>query len=161
MSQAVRTEKEEKMQKLLEIIEKHKDERGALIPVLHDAQNLYGYLPLEVQEVISDGLGIPLTEVYGVVTFYSQFTLTPKGKYKIGVCLGTACYVRGSQKIMDRVMKELDIKLGETTEDGSFTLDATRCLGACGLAPVLMINDEVYGRLVESDIPKILEKYKS
>jgi NADH-quinone oxidoreductase E subunit len=161
MSQAVRTEQEEKLQKLLEIIEKHKDERGALIPVLHDAQELYGYLPLEVQEEIADGLGVPLTEVYGVVTFYSQFTLTPKGKYKIGVCLGTACYVRGSQKIMDRVMKELDIELGDTTEDGLFTIDATRCLGACGLAPVLMINDEVYGRLVESDIPKILEKYKS
>lgn len=161
MSQAVRTEQEEKQQKLLEIINQHKDEQGALIPVLHEAQELYGYLPLEVQQIISDGLGVPLTEVYGVVTFYSQFTLTPKGKYKIGICLGTACYVRGSQLIMDRVMKELDIGLGETTEDGLFTIDATRCLGACGLAPVLMINDEVYGRLVETDIPNILEKYKA
>lgn len=161
MSQAVKTDLEENYQQLIEIIDKHKGERGALIPVLHEAQELFGYLPLEVQEVISDGLGVPLTEVYGVVTFYSQFSLTKKGEYKIDVCLGTACYVRGSQAILDRILKELDIGIGDTTEDGIFTVNATRCIGACGLAPVLMINGEAYGRLVEDDIPGIIEKYKS
>src|SRR5690554_3270768 len=161
MTQVVNTEFQEKLEQLQEIIEKHKGEKGALIPVLHEAQEVYGYLPLEVQQLIADGLNIPLSEVYGVATFYSQFTLKPKGKYEIGVCLGTACYVKGSQLIIDRLCKELDIEVGETTEDGLFTLVATRCLGCCGLAPVLMINDDVYGRLVEEDVPKILDKYKS
>ncbi|MCR1899883.1 NADH-quinone oxidoreductase subunit NuoE [Irregularibacter muris] len=159
MSQVVKTEQEEMKQKLLDLVKKHKGEKGALIPVLHEAQQLYGYLPIEVQETIAEELDIPLTEVYGVATFYSQFTLKPKGKYKIGVCLGTACYVRGSQQIVDRLCEELGIAIGETTEDGKFTVEATRCVGACGLAPVLMVNEDVYGRLVEDDIPKILEKY--
>ena len=158
---AVDAEQLEKLKKLQEIIEKHKGEKGALMPVLHEAQEVYGYLPLEVQQLISDGLNIPLSEVYGVATFYSQFTLTPKGKYEIGVCLGTACYVKGAQQIIDRLSKELNIEVGGTTEDGLFTLTATRCLGCCGLAPVLMVNDDVYGRLVEDDIPKIIEKYRS
>ncbi len=158
---AVDAEQQEKLKKLQEIIEKHKGEKGALMPVLHEAQEVYGYLPLEVQQLISDGLNIPLSEVYGVATFYSQFTLTPKGKYEIGVCLGTACYVKGAQQIIDRLSKELNIEVGGTTEDGLFTLTATRCLGCCGLAPVLMVNDDVYGRLVEDDIPKIIEKYRS
>lgn len=159
MSQVVKSEQEEQMAKLLEIIKKHKDEEGSLIPILHEAQKVYGYLPMEVQEIIADELEIPLTEVYGVATFYSQFTLTPKGKYKIGVCLGTACYVRGAQKIIEKLSEELGIEVGETTEDGKYTLEATRCVGACGLAPVLMVNDDVYGRLVEDDISSILEKY--
>lgn len=156
-----KTEQQEKLEQIQEIIERHKGEKGALIPVLHEVQEVYGYLPLEIQQLISEGLDISLSEVYGVATFYSQFTLNPKGQYEIGVCLGTACYVKNAQLIIDKICKELDIQVGDTTEDGLFTLVATRCLGCCGLAPVMMINDDVYGRLVEGDIPKILEKYKS
>lgn len=148
-----------KAQELNKIIAKHKDTRGALIPILHEAQNLYGYLPMSVQKKIADGLNVPLSEVYGVVTFYTQFSLYPKGKYRVSVCLGTACYVKGSGKIYDKVSEILKIKSGECTPDGLFSLDACRCLGACGLAPVLMINGEVYGRLTPDDIPGILKKY--
>jgi len=116
-------------------------------------------LPLELQSTIADELGIPLTEVYGVATFYSQFTLKPKGKNKIAICLGTACYVRGAQSIIDKVNGILGTVIGETTEDGNYTVDATRCVGACGLAPVMMINEEVFGRLTVKEIPGILEKY--
>ena len=145
---------------LYEVIEKHKETRGSLIPVLHDVQGIYGYLPLEVQKMVAEGLDIPLAEVYGVVTFYTQFTLTPKGKYKIGVCLGTACYVKGAGDIIDKVKQRLGLEVGECSEDGKYSLDATRCIGACGLAPVLTINDDVYGRLVLDDIDGILQKYK-
>ena len=131
------------------------------MPVLQAAQNIFDCVSLDVQEYIADALGTTLSEVYGVATFYSQFSLQPKGKYVVGVCLGTACYVRGSQKVLDRVEKELGIKVGETTADNLFTIQATRCLGACGLAPVMMINDEVYGRLIDSEVPGILEKYKA
>ena len=151
---------EEQAAKLQEVIAKHKDTKGALIPVLHEAQEIYGYLPMEVQKMISEGLEVPLTEIYGVVTFYTQFTLNPKGKYKIGVCLGTACYVKGSGPIIDKIKERLGIEVGECSEDGKFSLDATRCIGACGLAPVLTVNDDVYGRLVLDDIDGILEKYK-
>jgi len=154
------TEQKEKFAKLQEAIDEHKDQKGALMPVLQEAQDIFGCVSLDVQEYIADALDTTLSEVYGVATFYSQFSLQPKGKYVVGVCLGTACYVRGSQKVLDRVEKELGIKVGETTKDGMFTLQATRCLGACGLAPVMMINDEVYGRLTESEVPSILEKYK-
>ena len=126
---------------------------------LQQAQTLFGYVPEEVQIAIAEGLGVTLSEVYGVSTFYSQFSLEARGRFVIGVCLGTACYVKGSQKVMDRVMQELDIKVGKTTPDGRFTLRDTRCLGACGLAPVMMINDDVYGRLVPDDVPGILAKY--
>jgi NADP-reducing hydrogenase subunit HndA len=146
---------------LQEIIEKYKDTRGALIPVLHEAQEVYGYLPLEVQKKISEGLDVPLTEIYGVVTFYSQFTLKPKGKYKIQVCMGTACYVKGSAMVLDKMKEKLGIHVGECTEDGMFSLDSCRCIGACGLAPALMINGEVYGRLTEEDIDGIIEKYRN
>ena len=115
---------------------------------------------MDVQKIIADGLGVTLSEVYGVATFYAQFKLKPNGKYLISVCLGTACYVKGSQKILDRLAEELNIPVGDTTDDGLFTLQATRCLGACGLAPVMTINEEVYGRLVPDDIPGILAKYK-
>lgn len=142
-----------------EIVEKHRDDPGCLMPILQETQEKYGYLPLELQQEIADGLDIPLTEVYGVSTFYSQFTLKPKGEHKIGVCLGTACYVRGSQAILDEVSDILNVKVGDTTEDGKFSLDATRCVGACGLAPVMMINGEVFGRLTPGDVKDILAQY--
>ncbi|HNX62605.1 MAG TPA: NADH-quinone oxidoreductase subunit NuoE [Candidatus Limiplasma sp.] len=155
------TEQKEKFAQLQKVIDEHKDQKGALMPVLQAAQNIFDCVSLDVQEYIADALGTTLSEVYGVATFYSQFSLQPKGKYVVGVCLGTACYVRGSQKVLDRVEKELGIKVGETTADNLFTIQATRCLGACGLAPVMMINDEVYGRLIDSEVPGILEKYKA
>lgn len=144
---------------LLKVIERYKDDPGAIMPVLQEAQGIYGYLPKEVQIIIAQGLGVPVEEVYGVATFYSQFSLTPKGKYNISVCLGTACYVKGSGKLVDEIKKELGIEPEECTPDGKFSLTVCRCIGACGLAPVLTVNDEVYGRLVPEDIPKILEKY--
>ncbi|MBP5427123.1 MAG: NAD(P)H-dependent oxidoreductase subunit E [Clostridiales bacterium] len=152
--------KDEKRLKLDSIIEKYKDTKGALIPVLHEAQEVYGYLPLSVQKVISEGLNIPLAEIYGVITFYTQFSLNPKGKYKIQVCIGTACYVKGSGLILEELKKELGIDVGECTEDGKFSLDACRCIGACGLAPVVTVNDEVFGRLTKGDGKKILDKFK-
>ncbi len=154
------SEVDERVQKLHKIIEKHKETKGALIPVLHEAQELYGYLPINVQKQISSELGIPLSEIYGVVTFYTQFSLNPKGKYKIQVCLGTACYVKGSAQILDKLKEKLGVHVGECTENGKFSLEACRCIGACGLAPVIMINDQVYGRLVPEDIEGIIEKYK-
>ena len=150
---------EEQAAKLKAIIEEHKDMRGAVIPVLHKAQEVYGYLPIEVQTMIADGLGVPLAEVYGIVTFYTQFSLNPKGQYEIGICLGTACYVKGSDKILEKVKEILGIDVGECTPDGKFSLVATRCIGACGLAPVMTINDEVYGKLVADDVEGILAKY--
>lgn len=149
----------EQEQQLRAIIEKHKDDPGAVMPVLQEAQDVYGYLPLEVQEIIADGLDIPLEEVFGVSTFYSQFSLTPKGEYNISVCLGTACYVKGSGDILNKLTEILGIEAEECTDDGKFSLTACRCIGACGLAPVLTVNDEVYGRLTADDVPGILEKY--
>ncbi|HHY64073.1 MAG TPA: NADH-quinone oxidoreductase subunit NuoE [Clostridiaceae bacterium] len=148
-----------KAQELDKIIAKYKDTRGALIPVLHEAQELYGYLPMSVQKKVAEGLNVSLADVYGVVTFYTQFSLNPKGKYKINVCMGTACYVKGSGAVLEKLSEVLKIKSGECTNDGLFSLDACRCLGACGLAPVMMINDEVYGRLTPDDIPGIIQKY--
>ena len=145
---------------LFEIIEKHKNEPGAIMPVLQEAQNVYGYLPIEVQQMVADGLGVPLSEVFGVATFYSQFSLTPKGKYNISVCLGTACYVKGSGEIMAEFEKQLNVKMGETTQDGRFTLEACRCLGACGLAPVLTVNGKVFGRLTPDDVAGIISQFE-
>ncbi|MBS5842076.1 MAG: NAD(P)H-dependent oxidoreductase subunit E [Clostridiales bacterium] len=150
---------DEKLVKLQEIIEENKDKQGSLIHVLHEAQLIYGYLPIEVQKVIAEGMKIPLAEVYGVVTFYAQFSLKPKGEYKISVCLGTACYVKGADLVLDKLKESLDIQVGDCTEDGKFSLDACRCIGACGLAPVITINNDVYGRLVPEDVPGILAKY--
>lgn len=150
---------QENFAKLEEAIQNYKGTKGALMPVLHEAQKTFGCIPLEVQTKISEKLNIPLAEIYGVVTFYSQFTLVPKGEYTISVCLGTACYVKGSQKLVDRIKKELHLEVGATSPDGKFTLEATRCIGACGLAPVMTINNDVYGRLVEEDVPGILAKY--
>ena len=143
-----------------EIIEKYKDTKGALIPVLHEAQDVYGYLPMSVQKQIAEGLNVSLSEVYGVVTFYTQFSLKPKGKFKVSACMGTACYVKGSNLILDKLKEKLGVSVGDCTEDGKFSLDACRCIGACGLAPVIMVNDDVYGRLSPDDIDKVLEKYK-
>ena len=144
---------------LMAVIAEHKDDKGAVIPVLHKAQGLYGYLPIEVQEMISKGLNVPLAEIYGIVTFYTQFSLEPKGEYHIGICLGTACYVKGSGDILDKFKERLGIDVGGCTADGKFSLEATRCIGACGLAPVLTVNDEVYGRLTVKDVDDILAKY--
>lgn len=150
----------ENFAKLDAVIAEQKGKRGALMPVLHQGQHIFGYLPLEVQKRISKGLEIPMAEIYGVVTFYSQFSLEPKGEYHIGVCLGTACYVRGAQSLIDIISRDLDVAVGKTSANGKFSLEATRCIGACGLAPVLTVNEDVYGRLVDGDIPGILEKYK-
>lgn len=152
---------DEKELKLQEIIAKYKDTKGALIPVLHEAQEVYGYLPMSVQKKVSEALNVPLAEIYGVVTFYTQFSLQPKGKYKIQLCLGTACYVKGANLVLEKLQEKLGIGVGECTEDGKFSLDACRCIGACGLAPVMMINDDVYGRLVPDDVEGILEKYRN
>ena len=146
-------------EELREVIEQHADIQGALIPVLQKAQAIYGYLPIEVQTIVADRLNVPLEEVYGVVTFYSQFTLTPKGQYPISVCMGTACYVRGSGQIMEKLSEILGIQSGECTPDGKFSLDGVRCIGACGLAPVITIGEDVYGRLDPGDIEGILSKY--
>ena len=137
-----------------------KDDRGSLMPILQKAQDIYGYLPIEVQTMIADECGIPLEKVYGVATFYSQFSLYPKGKYKISVCLGTACYVKGSGDIYEKLQELLGIEGGQCTPDGKFSLDACRCIGACGLAPVLTINDDVYGRLTADEMADVLAKYE-
>lgn len=129
------------------------------MPVLHEAQNIYGYLPAEVQTVIADQLNIPLAEVYGVATFYSQFSLNPKGKHQISICLGTACYVKGSDKVLEAVEHELRTSCGECTNDRRFSIDSCRCVGACGLAPVMIVDGEVYGRLKPGDVKGILDKY--
>lgn len=149
----------EQSAKLQEVIAKYKGTQGALIPVLHEAQGIYGYLPYEVQQRISEGLGVTMAEIYGVVTFYTQFSIYPKGEYNIAVCLGTACYVKGSGDIIDKIKERLGIDVGKCTDDGKFSLDATRCIGACGLAPVLTVNDDVYGRITVDDVDDILSKY--
>ncbi len=146
-------------EQLNEIIAKLKDESGAVMLVLQEAQEIYGYLPIEVQIMIANGLDVSLEEVYGVSTFYSMFALSPKGEYNISVCLGTACYVKGAGELVDKISQRLGIAAEECTKDGKFSLTACRCIGACGLAPVLTINDEVYGRLEAKDMDKILDKY--
>lgn len=151
---------EEQEKSLLKVIAELKDQKGSMMPILQKAQDIYGYLPIEVQTIISNETGIPLEKIYGVTTFYSQFTLSPKGKYQISVCLGTACYVKGSGDIYNALMERLGIVGGECTADGKFSLDACRCVGACGLAPVMMINGEVYGRLTVDQIDGILAKYE-
>ncbi len=140
-------------------IKEHGAEKGSLLPTLQKAQEIYGYLPIEVQEMVARGLNVPLSEVFGVATFYAQFSLYPKGQYRISVCLGTACYVKGSGDIFTRLKNDLGIEGGECTPDGKFSLDDCRCLGACGLAPAMVINGDVYGRLTPDMIPEILAKY--
>ena len=146
-------------EKLNEVFEKYKDTPGKLMPVLQEAQDIYGYLPYEIQQRISEALDIPISDVYGVASFYSQFNLTPKGKHRISVCLGTACYVKGASKVLERIEEKLGIKNGECTEDRLFSIDSCRCVGACGLAPVIMIDDEVYGNLDVDKVDAILDMY--
>lgn len=145
--------------KLKAVIDANKHDSSRLMGVMQEAQSIYGYLPFEVQQMIADGMGVPLEKVYGVATFYAQFALSPKGKYHISVCLGTACYVKGAGNIMDKFSELLGIGPEECSPDGKYSLTACRCIGACGLAPVLTVNDEVYGRLTADDVPGILEKY--
>ncbi|MBR5519868.1 MAG: NAD(P)H-dependent oxidoreductase subunit E [Clostridia bacterium] len=149
----------EKRAQLEQIIADHKDIPGALVQVLKKVQEVYGYLPLEVQIAVAEGLNISLEEVYGVVTFYSFFSIAPKGEHKISVCLGTACYVKGSGLIYDKICERLGLKEGGCTPDGKFSIEACRCIGACGLAPVLTVDEEVYGRLTVDDVDAILAKY--
>ena len=150
----------EQEEQLKAVIESHKGQEGAAIPVLHKAQEIYGYLPIEVQTMIAEGLNVPLAEIYGIVTFYTQFSLYPKGQYQISVCLGTACYVKGSGDILEKIKEKLNIDVGQCTADGRFSIDATRCIGACGLAPVLTVNEDVYGRLTVDDVDGIFAKYE-
>ena len=150
----------EKYDALQAIIARHKGEPGGLMPVMQEAQDVFGYLPMEVQEAIAQGMGKTLSEVYGVATFYSQFSLEKKGENVVSVCLGTACYVKGAQAVLDKMAEYLEIPVGKTTEDCLFTLQATRCLGACGLAPVLTVGAEVYGRVTPDQVAGILDKYK-
>ncbi len=146
--------------KITEICARYAEEKTPLMMILSDVQREYGYIPLEVQELISEKTGVSVAEIYGVVTFYSFFSLNPKGKYVIGCCLGTACYVKGAQQVIDKFSELLGIAPGETTEDGLFTLDALRCIGACGIAPAVTINGKVYPKLEVSAIPAIVEEYR-
>ena len=149
----------EQEQQLMGIIENSRHDKSLLMAVMQQAQDIYGYLPIEVQTMIAEGMDVPLEKVYGVATFYAQFSLSPKGEYNISVCLGTACYVKGSGDIFDKLSEKLGIGADECTEDGKFSLTACRCIGACGLAPVLTVNEEVYGRLTVDDVDDILAKY--
>lgn len=151
----------EKYAQLKAYIDENREGKGILISVLHRAQALFGELNEDVQKFVADELSLPLVDVYGVATFYAQFTLEQKGKYIIGVCMGTTCYVLKAQEIMDEIQAELGIELGQTTDDGLFTLEAPRCIGACGLAPLVSINDEIYGKLVPGQITEIIRKYKA
>lgn len=151
--------KAEAVAKIREICGRYKDEKTPLMMILSDIQNEYGYIPLDVQEIVSQETGISVAEIYGVVTFYSFFSLTPKGKYVIGCCLGTACYVKGAQNVIDKFSEILKIKPGQTTEDGMFTLDALRCIGACGIAPAVTINGTVYPKMSVGQVPDVVAHY--
>jgi NADH-quinone oxidoreductase subunit E/NADP-reducing hydrogenase subunit HndA len=152
---------QERIDQVTAICGKFNNDPGELINILHSTQSLLGYLPKEVQQLIADRIGISAAEIWGVVSFYSFFTMTPKGKHPIAICMGTACYVRGAEKILDEFKKKLGINTGETTEDGLFSLDALRCVGACGLAPVVIVGEKVYGRLTLGDVQGILDEYKA
>lgn len=149
----------EQEKQLLAVIEKYRGVKGSMIPILQEAQDIYGYLPYEVQKIVADNTGVSLEEIYGIVSFYSQFKLNPDGKVAISVCLGTACYVKGSQGVLDRISQKLNVEVGGTSPDGKYSLAATRCVGACGLAPVMTINEDVYGRVRLDEVDDILEKY--
>ena len=149
------------VKKINAICDRYADERTPLMMILSDVQKEYGYIPLEVQELVSERTGISVAEIYGVVTFYSFFSLNPKGKYVIGCCLGTACYVKGAQQVIDKFSEILGIKPGETTKDGLFTLDALRCIGACGLAPAVSINGKVYPKMSVNSVPAVIEEYRN
>jgi len=150
----------EKLHQIDVMLEKYKGQKGILLEVLQEAQGIMGYLPIEVQKRVAVATGLSLSEVYSTITFYSFFSLKPRGKYQVRVCLGTACYVRGADRVLDRIKTELGIDVGDTTEDRKFSLNGCRCVGACGLAPTIIINDDVYGRLTPDKIPDILKKYE-
>ena len=150
----------EQAKKLDEVISAANGDKSRLMAVMQDAQGIYGYLPYEVQCKIAEGLDVPVEKVYGVATFYAQFALSPKGKYNISVCLGTACYVKGAQQVLDKICEVLGVDAGECSEDGKFSIEACRCIGACGLAPVMTVNEDVYGRLTADMVPGILAKYE-
>ena len=154
------TQEEELYSRLQELIVEHKGRPQDLIMVLHKAQGLFGYLPRKAQELVAEGLNVSLNEVYGVVTFYNFFSTVPQGRHSVKVCLGTACYVRGSQKILEKTEKELGIKVGGTTEDRRYSLDVVRCIGACGLAPAMLVDEDVYGRVKTTNAMEIVEKYE-
>lgn len=151
---------QEKIDIINRICESFNNEPGELINVLHETQHEFGYLPAEVQDVIAHNLNVSVAHVYGVVTFYTYFTMIPKGEYPISVCTGTACYVRGAEKVLDEFKKELNIKVGETTPDGKFSINCLRCVGACGLAPVVLVGERVYGRVSPDGVKSILEEYR-
>lgn len=151
----------EQEKELKAVFKKYENVPGRLMPVLQDAQGIYGYLPIEVQQMIADALETSLSEVYGVATFYSQFSLTPKGQNQISVCLGTACYVKGADKVLEEIEDQLGIKAGECTADRKFSIDTCRCVGACGLAPVIMVNDKVYGKVTPDQVKTILDEYRN
>ena len=152
---------EKKIEELKEICKSFNNEKGELINILHKAQSLFGYLPAELQEIIASELKVSVAHVYGVVTFYSFFTMTPKGEHPISVCLGTACFVRGADKVLEEFKKELRIQVGETTTDGKFSLSCLRCVGACGLAPVVMVGDKVFGRVSPEGVKEIIAEYRN
>lgn len=149
----------EQEEKLLAVIEKYRGVKGAMMPILQETQDIYGYLPVEVQKIIADNTGVSAEEIYGIVSFYSQFKLNPKGEISISVCLGTACYVKGALNVLEHIKEKLGLETGGTSPDGRYSLDATRCIGACGLAPVMIINDDVYGRIKKDEIDDIISKY--
>lgn len=149
----------QKDEKLEKILTNHGKDKSNLIQILNEVQENYGYIPRYAQLAISEYLGIKMTEVYNVVTFYSRFSLKPKGKYNVSVCLGTACFVKGSEKILDKLKEKLKIDVGQTTPDGKFSIEATRCIGACGLAPVFTVNDEVYGKATPELLDKVIDEY--
>ena len=152
---------EKTVKELEQILSKYTNDKSNLIQILNEVQEKFGYVPTIAQEEIAKYLGIEVAEVYGVVTFYSRFTLKPKGKYAISVCMGTACFVKGGEQILDRVKQKLGIEEGQTTEDGKFSIDATRCIGACGLAPVFTVNEEVYGKATPQLVDKVIKEYES
>jgi NADH-quinone oxidoreductase subunit E/NADP-reducing hydrogenase subunit HndA len=151
--------KPHQIEQIKSICKEFNNDPGELINVLHKTQNTFGYLPAEVQEIVAKELNIPVAKVYGVVTFYSFFTMLPHGKYPISVCLGTACYVRGSEKVLDEIKKQLNIKIGETTPDGLFSLSCLRCVGACGLAPVMLVGNKTFGRVSPESVKDILKQF--
>ena len=150
----------EQEEKLLAVIEKHAGQRGAMMPILQEAQEIYGYLPIQVQTIIAEKTGVSMEEIFGIISFYAQFKLNPDGQYAIAVCLGTACYVKGSGDIIEAISQKLNVPVGSTSPDGKYSIEATRCIGACGLAPVLTVNGEVYGKITVDDVDSILAKYR-
>jgi NADP-reducing hydrogenase subunit HndA len=152
--------RKEDVAKIKEICASFNNDPQDLINVLHKCQEHFGYLPAEVQEVVAEGLDVPVAKIYGVVTFYSFFSMTPKGKHPVSICMGTACYVRGAEKVLEEFKKELGIQVGQTTKDGKFSLSSLRCVGACGLAPVVLVGDKTYGRVAPDDVKNILKEYE-